>query len=87
MKGQTMTDEANSLRAQLADMTRQRDEALMAKVTRLTEALQQLLRAVCGPTGFAAAVRHNSGLYHPWPSLDAAEANARAALAENEGVK
>ena len=51
------------------------------KVQALVEAVQSLLRSVCGPTGFADAVRHDSGYAYPWPSLDAAEAQARAALA------
>jgi hypothetical protein len=45
-------------------------------------ALRTLMQAVCGPIGFAEAVRHNTGLALPWPSLDAAEAQARAALGD-----
>ena len=51
------------------------------KVQALVDAVQSLLQSVCGPTGFAEAVRHNSGKAYPWHSLDAAEAKARAALA------
>ncbi len=48
--------------------------------TELKTALEDLLQAVCGETGFAAAVRHDSGHAYPWPALDIAEANARHAL-------
>ena len=47
----------------------------------VAEALEELLHAVCGETGFAACIRLNSGRAYPWPELDAAEAKARAALA------
>jgi Lar family restriction alleviation protein len=47
----------------------------------LVEAAKALRNAVCGPTGFAEAVRHNTGLALPWPSLDAAEERLAAALA------
>jgi hypothetical protein len=50
------------------------------EIERLREAVDGLLRAVCGPTGFANAVREHSGVGYPWPSLDEAEARARAAL-------
>ena len=43
-------------------------------------ALKELLHAVCGETGFANAVRQHSGKAYPWPALDIAEQNARAAL-------
>ena len=46
----------------------------------LEQALKAMLQSVCGPTGFAEAVRHNSGHAYPWHSLDAAEAQARAAI-------
>lgn len=48
-------------------------------VAGLEAALKAMLQSVCGPTGFAEAVRHNSGHAYPWHSLDAADA-ARAAL-------
>ena len=53
---------------------------LTARVERLEGALNGMLQSVCGPTGFAEAVRHNSGHAYPWHSLDDAEAKARAAL-------
>jgi hypothetical protein len=46
----------------------------------MRKALEQLLHAVCGETGFANAVRTMSGTAYPWPALDIAEAEARAAL-------
>ena len=51
----------------------------------VAEALRDLLHAVCGETGFAACVRHDSGLAYPWPALDEAEKNARAALRALKG--
>jgi hypothetical protein len=51
-------------------------------VAELVEALKALQHAVCGPTGFAEAVRHNTGLALPWPSLDAAEERLSRALAK-----
>ena len=48
---------------------------------RMQAALEAMLHAVCSDSGFAAAVRQVSGLAYPWPALDDAEANARAALA------
>lgn len=53
---------------------------LTARVEWLEGALNGMLQSVCGPTGFAEAVRHNSGHAYPWHSLDDAEAKARAAL-------
>ncbi len=50
-------------------------------VQELTEALHEMFEAVCGETGFAQAVRAESGIPYPWPALDLAEAMARAALA------
>lgn len=51
----------------------------MTEVTE-ADALRFLERAVCGDTGFAAAVRADSELAYPWPALDIAEAEARALL-------
>ncbi len=48
---------------------------------KLREALEKLHHAVCGETGFAAAVRQESGKAYPWPALDIADELARAALA------
>lgn len=51
-------------------------------VQELTEALREMFEAVCGETGFAQAVRAESGIPYPWPALDLAEAMARAALGD-----
>jgi len=51
---------------------------------RLRAALDGVLRAVCGPDGFAAAIRQTSGMMYPWPALDAAEREARAVLAQEK---
>ena len=48
---------------------------------KLRAALEKLHHAVCGETGFAAAVRQESGKAYPWPALDIADDLARAALA------
>jgi len=42
--------------------------------------------AVLGETGFANAVRIDSGLAYPWPSLDEAEALSNAALDGQDGL-
>jgi hypothetical protein len=56
--------------------------ALTAQVERLRGALSKLHHAVCGETGFAACVRLDSGKAYPWPALDEADAEARAAITE-----
>jgi hypothetical protein len=58
--------------------------ALRATNERLRAALGGMLRAVCGHDGFAAAIRQTSGMMYPWPALDAAEREARAALAQEK---
>jgi len=50
------------------------------RIEALEKALQAMLHAVCHETGFAAAVRADSGKAYPWVTLDAAEEQARAAL-------
>lgn len=47
---------------------------------RLRNALGEMVRAVCGETGFANAVRFVSGKAYPWPALDIAEQTAINAL-------
>ncbi len=74
--------EANARLIALAPTLATEHAALQDRVARLEAAVTAMLNAVCGPTGFAEAVRHNSGQAFPWHSLDAAEAQARAALAE-----
>jgi len=59
-----------------------RIEAQAAEIERLREALLEMFEVVCGETGFAQAVRADSGFAYPWPALDLAEAKARAALEE-----
>jgi FtsZ-binding cell division protein ZapB len=59
--------------------------AMRAEIERLREALREMFEAVCGETGFAQAVRAESGFAYPWPALDIAEAMARAALKEKSG--
>ena len=53
----------------------------------LLEALEGMLYAVCHETGFAAAVRHDSGKAYPWAPLEIAEERARAAIAAVKGAK
>ena len=50
------------------------------RVVALVEAAGKLRHSLCGPTGFADAVRHHSGQAYPWPSLDAAELALDAAI-------
>jgi hypothetical protein len=57
------------------------DGTLIAAAPDLLAALESLLQAVCGETGFANAVRVHSGTAYPWPALDAAEELARDAIA------
>jgi hypothetical protein len=52
----------------------------------LLEALKAMVHATCGRTGFAEAVRAESGKAYPWPGLDVAEAAAREAIAKAEGA-
>jgi hypothetical protein len=54
--------------------------ALEEENKRLREALNAMVHAVCGETGFANAVRVVSGTEYPWPALDLAEEKAIAAL-------
>lgn len=61
------------------------DARLIAAAPDLLEALKALRRAVCGETGFAAAVRNDSGTLYPWPALDAAEELAANAISKAEG--
>lgn len=56
------------------------------KLARAVEALQVLHHAVCGETGFAAAVRMESGKAYPWPALDNADDFASTVLAELKEV-
>lgn len=57
-------------------------DRLQARVAVLTEALTELLHAVCGETGFAECVRTHANVAYPWPALDIAEERVRAALSE-----
>jgi len=68
-------------RVVLAETLAERD-ALTARVAELESALGMLHHAVCGPTGFAEAVRGESGKAYPWPALSIADSAARAALAK-----
>ena len=61
-----------------------RIEALTAENERLRAALREMFEVVCGETGFAQAVRADSGFAYPWPALDLAEAKARAALGDTQ---
>ena len=69
--------------AELLDLA-DRIEALNAENKRLREALREMFEVVCGETGFAQAVRADSGFAYPWPALDLAEAKARAALGDTQ---
>jgi hypothetical protein len=72
---------ANALAGTFETHIKQSVSQTMAdEIERLREALRAMLHAVCHETGFAAAVRANSGKAYPWEPLDAAEEQARAAL-------
>jgi hypothetical protein len=53
---------------------------IKAENERMREALEKLHHAVCGPTGFAEAIRTTTNTAYPWPALDEADDLARAAL-------
>lgn len=75
-------DGFNAARDQIrADLATQPDPLSDPRVKSLVDALYKLHHAVCGETGFAACVRLDSGLAYPWPALDIADSEARAALA------
>jgi len=71
--------------AEVSQSNYQRAKAAEAKLAKAVEALRNLHGAVCGETGFAAAVRAESGKAYPWPWLDQSDADARAILAEIKG--
>lgn len=68
----------------IPEMAQSEIDKLRAENERLREALDKMLIAVCGPTGFAEAVRQHSGLSYPWEALEIAEDNARAALSTTD---
>lgn len=72
---------ARSMRGELPDFTLA--ELMMA--AEQSEALYALHHAVCGETGFANAVRVDSGLAYPWPALDEADMKARISMEEFHG--
>lgn len=53
-----------------------RAEDAEAKLAKARAALRAMTSAVYGETGFANAVRVDSGLAYPWPALDEAAALA-----------
>jgi len=61
----------------LLDARAERDRAI--------EAVRQMHHAVCGETGFAAAVRADSGRAYPWPALDLAEEIALEVMRKDMG--
>jgi len=58
--------------------------AMSERIETLEAALHEMLHAVCSPTGFASAVRTDSGKAYPWVTLEHAEQKARAALGEKK---
>lgn len=55
------------------------------ELARAIEAVRQMHHAVCGETGFAAAVRADSGRAYPWPALDLAEEIALEVMRKDMG--
>ena len=70
-------------RVEIAAQAADEIERLRGEIERLRAALKDMLHAVCGETGFAAAVRAHSETAYPWEPLDIAEEKARAALRES----
>ena len=68
---------APDLARALLDARAERDRAI--------EAVRQMHHAVCGETGFAAAVRADSGRAYPWPALDLAEEIALEVMRKDMG--
>ncbi|MGE8142305.1 hypothetical protein ACQKOE_10045 [Novosphingobium sp. NPDC080210] len=73
---------------QVADLI-EKQAAELAKFKALAEtlagALEQMHRAVCHETGFAEAVRADSGVAYPWEPLDvAADASIKALTSYKE---
>jgi hypothetical protein len=82
-----MTSDQESVWNALKQMARleARATAAEAENAKLREALEELLHAYCSDTGFAAAVRQDTGLAYPWEPGEIAEAKARAALETDNG--
>jgi hypothetical protein len=57
--------------------------AFKARVEKLETALRGMVKAVCGETGFANAVRKVTFTAFPWPALDLAEEAAVRALEDS----
>ncbi|AZO48089.1 hypothetical protein [Mesorhizobium sp. M4B.F.Ca.ET.058.02.1.1] len=70
------------IRALLDELARQGEALKLAR-----EALDAMVHAVCGESGFANAVRVNSGFAYPWPALDEAEALAIEVIMEKTDEK
>ena len=72
-----LQDFITALSRALLDARAERDRAI--------EAVRQMHHAVCGETGFAAAVRADSGRAYPWPALDLAEEIALEVMRKDMG--
>lgn len=59
----------------------------LPEIKAMVEAAVLIEHSVLGETGFASAVRGDSGFSYPWPSLDVAEEKLRTALAALEAAK
>ncbi len=55
-------------------------EAQATRIEALEAALQEMMQAVCGETGFVNTIRLDTGREYPWPALDIAEERAKQAL-------
>jgi hypothetical protein len=66
---------------QLIEQIAEADDKIAYLEARLSEAvkvIEMFMHSVCHETGFANAVRHDSGHAYPWPALDQTEAAAKA---------
>jgi hypothetical protein len=78
-------EERNKERAQFVFDAGGQAADTLDKLEKAVEALRELHHAVCGGTGFAQAVRMESGKAYPWPALDKADDAVLAVLTELEG--
>ncbi len=78
--GQASAEEAPKVSAASNFSLMSKLSATEAERAALANALEALLHAVCGDTGFAECVRRDTGKAYPWPALKAAEKQALDAL-------
>jgi hypothetical protein len=86
----TLIEEQAARIAGLEDVLEEKRENINSLRARLSEAvkvIEMFMHSVCHETGFANAVRHDSGHAYPWPALDQTEAAAKAFITTLGGEK